>query len=65
MLDKDFFTEYGEASQYQIQEVIGKGSYGVVGERVAIRKTNDVFQHISDATHILRENQTSHASLPS
>ncbi|KAG9450091.1 hypothetical protein H6P81_010056 [Aristolochia fimbriata] len=63
MLDKEFFTEYGEASQYQIQEVIGKGSYGVVGaaidthngERVAIKKINDVFEHVSDATRILRE----------
>jgi serine/threonine protein kinase len=59
----EFFTEYGEASQYQIQEVIGKGSYGVVaaavdtrtGERVAIKKINDVFEHVSDATRILRE----------
>nr|ANS56465.1 Mitogen-activated protein kinase [Musa AAB Group] len=63
MLDTEFFTEYGEASQYQIQEVIGKGSYGVVaaavdthaGERVAIKKINDVFEHVSDATRILRE----------
>ncbi|KAK1612030.1 hypothetical protein QYE76_035703 [Lolium multiflorum] len=62
-LEKEFFTEYGEASQYQIQEVIGKGSYGVVaaavdtrtGERVAIKKINDVFEHVSDATRILRE----------
>ncbi|XP_071725128.1 mitogen-activated protein kinase 9-like [Rutidosis leptorrhynchoides] len=63
MLDKDFFTEYGEASQYEIQEVVGKGSYGVVasaidthtGEKVAIKKINDVFEHVSDATRILRE----------
>ncbi|XP_043695474.1 mitogen-activated protein kinase 9-like [Telopea speciosissima] len=63
MLDTEFFTEYGEATQYQIQEVIGKGSYGVVGaavdthtgERVAIKKINDVFEHVSDATRILRE----------
>ncbi|OVA05826.1 Protein kinase domain [Macleaya cordata] len=63
MIDSEFFTEYGEASQYQIQEVIGKGSYGVVGsaidthtgERVAIKKINDVFEHVSDATRILRE----------
>ncbi|KAL6006886.1 hypothetical protein ACLOJK_032382 [Asimina triloba] len=63
MLHKEFFTEYGEASQFQIQEVIGKGSYGVVGaavdthtgERVAIKKINDVFEHVSDATRILRE----------
>lgn len=63
MLDKEFFTEYGEATRYQIQEVIGKGSYGVVaaavdthtGERMAIKKINDVFEHVSDATRILRE----------
>ncbi|PKA55135.1 Mitogen-activated protein kinase 12 [Apostasia shenzhenica] len=63
MLDSEFFTEYGEASKYQIEEVIGKGSYGVVGaavethtgERVAIKKINDVFEHVSDATRILRE----------
>ncbi|XP_059655392.1 mitogen-activated protein kinase 9 isoform X2 [Cornus florida] len=63
MPDKEFFTEYGEASQYEIQEVVGKGSYGVVasaidthtGERVAIKKINDVFEHVSDATRILRE----------
>ncbi|XVF53800.1 hypothetical protein PTKIN_Ptkin05aG0127900 [Pterospermum kingtungense] len=62
-LEKEFFTEYGEASRYQIQEVIGKGSYGVVGsaidthtgEKVAIKKINDVFEHVSDATRILRE----------
>ncbi|KAL6963138.1 Mitogen-activated protein kinase 9 [Sarracenia purpurea var. burkii] len=62
-LDSEFFTEYGEASRYQIQEVVGKGSYGVVGsaidthtgERVAIKKINDVFEHVSDATRILRE----------
>ncbi|KAL8142054.1 hypothetical protein V2J09_015086 [Rumex salicifolius] len=61
--EKDFFTEYGEANRYEIQEVIGKGSYGVVasaidthtGEKVAIKKINDVFEHISDATRILRE----------
>ncbi|XP_004137496.2 mitogen-activated protein kinase 9 isoform X2 [Cucumis sativus] len=59
----EFFTEYGEASRYQIQEVIGKGSYGIVGsaidtqtgERVAIKKINDVFEHVSDAIRILRE----------
>ncbi|KAF5195794.1 Mitogen-activated protein kinase [Thalictrum thalictroides] len=63
MPDTEFFTEYGEATQYQIYEVIGKGSYGVVasavdthtGEKVAIKKINDVFEHVSDATRILRE----------
>jgi len=59
----EFFTEYGEASQFQIEEVIGKGSYGVVaaaidthtGERVAIKKIKDVFENVSDAARILRE----------
>ncbi|KAH7331643.1 hypothetical protein KP509_20G045300 [Ceratopteris richardii] len=59
----EFFTEYGEGNRYQIQEVIGKGSYGVVcsaidthtGEKVAIKKINDIFEHVSDATRILRE----------
>ncbi|KAF7808751.1 mitogen-activated protein kinase 17 isoform X2 [Senna tora] len=63
MLDKEFFTEYGEASRYEIQDVVGKGSYGVVasaidtysGERVAIKKMKNVFEHVSDATRILRE----------
>nr|CAB3448788.1 unnamed protein product [Digitaria exilis] len=62
-LDMEFFTEYGEASQFQIQEVIGKGSYGVVaaaidthtGERVAIKKIKNVFENVSDAARILRE----------
>ncbi|CAN6886136.1 unnamed protein product [Brassica oleracea] len=61
--ENEFFTEYGEANRYQVQEVVGKGSYGVVasaldthtGERVAIKKINDVFEHVSDATRILRE----------
>ncbi|RWW00176.1 hypothetical protein BHE74_00026217 [Ensete ventricosum] len=51
------------ASRYHVQEVIGKGSYGVVGaaidthtgEKVAIKKINEVFEHVSDATRILRE----------
>ncbi|KAK3155955.1 hypothetical protein QOZ80_2AG0100920 [Eleusine coracana subsp. coracana] len=59
----ELFTEYGEASRYQIQEVIGKGSYGVVaaavdthtGERIAIKKINNVFENVSDAARILRE----------
>ena len=59
----EFFTEYGDSSRYKIQEVIGKGSYGVVcsaidvhtGEKVAIKKIHDIFEHISDAARILRE----------
>lgn len=43
--------------------MIGKGSYGVVcsavdthaREKVAIKKINDIFEHVSDATRILRE----------
>ncbi|TVU35818.1 hypothetical protein EJB05_17724 [Eragrostis curvula] len=61
--EAEFFTEYGDASRYKIQEVIGKGSYGVVcsaidvhtGEKVAIKKIHDIFEHISDAARILRE----------
>lgn len=61
--ETEFFTEYGEANRYKILEVIGKGSYGVVcaaidthtGEKVAIKKIHDVFEHISDAIRILRE----------
>lgn len=59
----EFFTEYGEMSRYTIHEVVGKGSYGVVcsatdnisQEKVAIKKITDVFEHVSDATRILRE----------
>ncbi|XVF14499.1 hypothetical protein REPUB_Repub09cG0065700 [Reevesia pubescens] len=61
--EMDFFSEYGDANRYKIQEVIGKGSYGVVcsaidthtGEKVAIKKIHDIFEHISDAARILRE----------
>ncbi|KAK9091659.1 hypothetical protein Sjap_024836 [Stephania japonica] len=63
MPDTEFFTEYGETNRFRVLEVIGKGSYGVVasavdthtGEKVAIKKINDVFEHVSDATRILRE----------
>jgi len=63
MSSDKFFTEYGEANRYALKEVIGKGSYGVVcsavdnhtGKLVAIKKINDVFDHVSDATRILRE----------
>ncbi|XP_004513982.1 mitogen-activated protein kinase 15 [Cicer arietinum] len=59
----EFFTEYGETNRYKILEIIGKGSYGVVcaaidthtGEKVAIKKIEDAFEHISDAIRILRE----------
>ncbi|PHT68751.1 Mitogen-activated protein kinase 8 [Capsicum annuum] len=60
---QEFFTEYGEANQYEIQEVVGKRSYGVVaaavdthtGKKVAIRKINNVLEHVSESTRILRE----------
>ncbi|BBN11079.1 hypothetical protein MPTK1_5g08860 [Marchantia polymorpha subsp. ruderalis] len=62
-METEFFIEYDEANWYQIQEVIGKGSYGMVcsaidthtGEKVAIKKINNIFQHVSDATRILWE----------
>lgn len=52
-----------ESKRYQVQEVIGKGSYGVVfaavdtttGARVAIKKIQSVFDNVADATRILRE----------
>ncbi|KAK8941913.1 Mitogen-activated protein kinase 12 [Platanthera guangdongensis] len=61
--ETEFFTEYDEASQYEILEVVGMRSYGIVGaaldtktgEKVAIKKINNVFEHVSDATRILRE----------
>ena len=63
---KDFFATSGptESQRYKLTEVIGKGSYGVVasavdqfnqGEKVAIKKITNVFDHVSDATRILRE----------
>ncbi|RLM54347.1 mitogen-activated protein kinase 12 [Panicum miliaceum] len=45
-VEMEFFTEYGEASQYQIQEVIGKGSYGVVAAAVDIRTDIVEIKHI-------------------
>ncbi|XP_042430222.1 mitogen-activated protein kinase 10-like isoform X3 [Zingiber officinale] len=61
--DMEFFREYGDISRYKVKEVIGKGSYGLVcsaidthtGEKVAIKKIHDIFEHISDAARILRE----------
>ncbi|XP_041994451.1 mitogen-activated protein kinase 20-like [Salvia splendens] len=59
----EFFSEYGDASRFKIHEIVGKGSYGVVcsavdthtGEKVAIKKIHDIFEHLSDAARILRE----------
>ncbi|GKA80951.1 mitogen-activated protein kinase 9 [Tanacetum coccineum] len=47
----------------EAEEIIGKGSYGIVGsaidthtgKKVAIKKINDVFEHVSDSTRILQE----------
>ncbi|KAG2390893.1 Mitogen-activated protein [Vigna angularis] len=62
-MEMEFFSDYGDANRYKIQEVIGKGSYGVVcsaidthtGEKVAIKKIHDIFEHVSDTARILRE----------
>lgn len=61
----DCFTKYDEWSRYKIEEVIGTGSSGVVcsafdtlfGKKVAIKKINDIFEHVFVATRILREIQ--------
>ncbi len=56
--------DYGDSgSRYIIREPVGKGSYGVVysaydtktKENVAIKRINNVFEHISDGVRILRE----------
>ncbi|WZY90946.1 hypothetical protein YC2023_047681 [Brassica napus] len=33
-LEMDFFSDYGDANRFKIQEVIGKGNYGVVGSAI-------------------------------
>lgn len=63
MVDVEFFIEYGEVNCYCILEVIGKGSYGVVcfvvdmlmGEKVVIKKINDIFEYVLDVICIFRE----------
>ncbi|XP_076896425.1 mitogen-activated protein kinase 20-like isoform X2 [Bidens hawaiensis] len=61
--EAEFFTEYGASNRYKILEIRGKGSYGVVcaaldtqtGQKVAIKKITNIFEHTSDAIRILRE----------
>ncbi|KAJ7563592.1 hypothetical protein O6H91_03G116200 [Diphasiastrum complanatum] len=63
MTAMDFLSELSEANRFKIDEIIGKGSYGVVcsatdthtGEKVAIKKISDIFEYVSDASRILRE----------
>lgn len=58
-----FLAGWCEQRRYEVKEVIGKGSYGVVcaatdhctKERVAIKKIQNVFDNVADATRILRE----------
>jgi len=55
-----FFSPSMEKKAYEIQEVVGKGSYGVVasavdthtGERVAIKKMNNIFEHIKKMNNL-------------
>ena len=61
--ENEFFSEFEDANRYSVHEVIGKGSYGVVcsatdtktDTKVAVKKITDIFEHVSDATRILRE----------
>lgn len=61
-LDPSFMLLH-ESTRYQLVDVIGKGSYGVVygavdlttGKPVAIKKIKDVFRNPADAARILRE----------
>ncbi|AQK92189.1 Putative MAP kinase family protein [Zea mays] len=54
---------FSDADRYIPQEIIGRGSYGVVcsaidrrtGEKVAIKKIGGVFDDLSDAARTLRE----------
>ncbi|PNH07865.1 Mitogen-activated protein kinase 15 [Tetrabaena socialis] len=58
-----FLAGYNETKRYTVQNLIGKGSYGVVcaakdnltGEMVAIKKIQNVFDNVADAHRILRE----------
>ncbi|KAI3496453.1 hypothetical protein L1887_38817 [Cichorium endivia] len=58
-----FNMEYGEGSRYKLKKIIGKGNTGVVcsaydthlGQEVAIKKINDIFQNVSVAASVLRE----------
>ncbi|GAX73036.1 hypothetical protein CEUSTIGMA_g488.t1 [Chlamydomonas eustigma] len=58
-----FFHGCSEGKRFTVQEVIGKGSYGTVcaaidnatGEKVAIKRIQNVFDNVADATRILRE----------
>ncbi|CAN6833591.1 unnamed protein product [Brassica oleracea] len=55
--------KYGNANRYRILRIIGKRNYEIVcaavdmhtGEKVAIKKINNVFEYISDALRMLRE----------
>ena len=61
--ENEIFSEFEDANRYSVHEVIGKGSYGVVcsatdtktDKKVAVKKITDIFEHVSDATRILRE----------
>ncbi|XP_052622323.1 mitogen-activated protein kinase 16-like, partial [Lactuca sativa] len=62
-MEANFFSEFGEGSRYKLLEIICKGSSGIVcsaydthvGEKVAIKKINDILEHVSVAASIMRE----------
>ncbi|KAL7597225.1 hypothetical protein Lser_V15G28767 [Lactuca serriola] len=61
--EANFFSEFGEGSRYKLLEIIRKGSSGIVcsaydthvGEKVAIKKINDILEYVSVAASIMRE----------
>uniref|UniRef100_A0A7S2ZSB6 Mitogen-activated protein kinase n=1 Tax=Rhodosorus marinus TaxID=101924 RepID=A0A7S2ZSB6_9RHOD len=62
-LKNTFFVPLVRRNRYTIQQVVGEGAYGVVvsaidnvtGDTVAVKRIMRLFEHMSEATRILRE----------